>query len=42
MRAISNVHALLYVWIAAFVYSCLAAVAMSSKFAGGTWKKIKL
>jgi Na+-driven multidrug efflux pump len=30
------------VWIAAFVYSCLAAVAMSSKFAGGTWKRIKL
>jgi Na+-driven multidrug efflux pump len=29
-------------WIAAFVYACLAAVAMSSKFAGGTWKKIKL
>ena len=30
------------VWIAAFVYACLAAATMSSKFAGGTWKKIKL
>jgi putative MATE family efflux protein len=30
------------IWIAAFVYACLAAAAMSSKFAGGTWKKIKL
>jgi putative MATE family efflux protein len=30
------------VWISAFVYSCLAAAALSSKFAGGTWKKIKL
>jgi MATE family multidrug resistance protein len=30
------------VWTAAFIYSCLAAVAMTTKFAGGTWKKIKL
>lgn len=30
------------VWIAAFVYSCIAAVAMVGKFAGGTWKNIKL
>jgi Na+-driven multidrug efflux pump len=30
------------VWIAAFVYSCLAAVTMSAKFAGGSWKHIKL
>ena len=30
------------VWIAAFVYSCLAAVTMTTKFASGTWKKIKL
>jgi Na+-driven multidrug efflux pump len=30
------------VWIAAFVYACLAAATMTTKFAGGTWKKIKL
>ena len=30
------------VWMSAFVYSCLAAVVMSVKFAGGTWKKIRL
>jgi putative MATE family efflux protein len=30
------------VWIAAFVYSCLAAITMSAKFAGGSWKHIKL
>jgi MATE family multidrug resistance protein len=30
------------IWIAAFVYSCLAAVVMSVKFAGGSWKKITL
>jgi multidrug resistance protein, MATE family len=30
------------IWIAAFVYSCLAAVVMSVKFAGGSWKKIAL
>jgi multidrug resistance protein, MATE family len=30
------------VWVAAFVYSCLATVAMTTKFAGGTWKRIKL
>ncbi|HTQ41832.1 MAG TPA: MATE family efflux transporter [Polyangiaceae bacterium] len=30
------------IWIAAFVYSCIAAVAMVAKFAGGTWKNIKL
>jgi putative MATE family efflux protein len=30
------------IWIAAFVYACLAAVTMSVKFAGGSWKTIKL
>jgi multidrug resistance protein, MATE family len=30
------------IWMAAFGYACLAAVAMSTKFAGGSWKKIKL
>ncbi len=30
------------IWIAAFVYSCLAAAVMSAKFAGGAWKKIKI
>jgi multidrug resistance protein, MATE family len=30
------------IWIAAFGYACLAAVVMSTKFAGGSWKKIKL
>jgi MATE family multidrug resistance protein len=30
------------IWIAAFGYSCLAAVVMSVKFAGGSWKKITL
>jgi putative MATE family efflux protein len=30
------------VWIAAFAYACLAAVVMATKFAGGSWKKIKL
>jgi MATE family, multidrug efflux pump len=30
------------IWIAAFVYSCLAAATMSTKFAGGSWKTIKL
>lgn len=30
------------VWIAAFVYAIIAAVAMTGKFAGGTWKNIKL
>jgi Na+-driven multidrug efflux pump len=30
------------IWIAAFVYACLAAATMSAKFAGGTWKQIKL
>jgi putative MATE family efflux protein len=30
------------VWIAAFFYACLAAVVMSAKFAGGSWKQIKL
>jgi multidrug resistance protein, MATE family len=30
------------IWIAAFVYACLAAVVMSAKFAGGTWKAIRL
>ena len=30
------------IWMAAFAYSCLAAVVMSVKFAGGSWKKIQL
>lgn len=30
------------IWIAAFVYACLAAATMTVKFAGGSWKKIKL
>ena len=30
------------IWMAAFGYSCLAAVVMSVKFAGGSWKKIAL
>jgi putative MATE family efflux protein len=30
------------IWIAAFVYACVAAVTMSTKFARGTWKTIKL
>ncbi len=30
------------IWIAAFGYACLAAVVMSMKFAGGSWKKIQL
>ena len=30
------------IWIAAFVYSCLAAATMTAKFAGGSWKKIRL
>jgi putative MATE family efflux protein len=30
------------VWIAAFVYACLAAATMTTKFAGGSWKNIKL
>jgi MATE family multidrug resistance protein len=30
------------IWIAAFVYACLAAATMSTKFAGGSWKTIKL
>jgi MATE family, multidrug efflux pump len=30
------------IWIAAFVYACLAAATMSIKFAGGSWKAIKL
>ncbi len=30
------------IWIAAFVYACLAAITMSAKFAGGGWKQIKL
>jgi len=35
-------HGLRGIWISAFVYACLAAVAMSAKFAGGSWKKIRL
>jgi MATE family multidrug resistance protein len=30
------------IWMAAFGYSCLAAAVMSAKFAGGSWKKIRL
>jgi Na+-driven multidrug efflux pump len=30
------------IWMAAFAYACLAAVVMSVKFAGGSWKKIQL
>jgi putative MATE family efflux protein len=30
------------IWIAGFVYACLAAAVMSIKFAGGTWKAIRL
>ncbi len=30
------------IWMAAFAYSCLAALVMSVKFAGGSWKKIQL
>jgi len=30
------------VWMAAFAYSCLAAIVMSVKFAGGSWKQIRL
>jgi len=30
------------VWIAAVAYSCLAALVMSLKFAGGGWKQIRL
>jgi putative MATE family efflux protein len=30
------------VWMAAFIYACLAAIVMSVKFAGGSWKQIKL
>jgi multidrug resistance protein, MATE family len=30
------------IWMAAFGYACLAAVVMSAKFAGGSWKKIQL
>ncbi len=30
------------IWMAAFGYACLAALVMSVKFAGGSWKRIKL
>jgi putative MATE family efflux protein len=30
------------IWIAAFVYACLAAAVMSAKFASGSWKQIRL
>lgn len=30
------------IWIAAFIYMCLAAFVMSAKFAGGSWKAIRL
>ncbi|HXX66080.1 MAG TPA: MATE family efflux transporter [Polyangiaceae bacterium] len=30
------------IWIAAFIYMCLAAAVMSAKFASGSWKSIRL
>jgi hypothetical protein len=30
------------IWISSFVYACLAAVTLSLKFAGGSWKQIRL
>ena len=30
------------IWISSFVYACLAAATLSLKFAGGSWKHIKL
>jgi putative MATE family efflux protein len=30
------------IWISSFVYACLAAAVLSAKFAGGSWKTIKL
>jgi MATE family multidrug resistance protein len=30
------------IWVAAFIYMCLAAIVMSAKFASGTWKSIRL
>jgi hypothetical protein len=30
------------VWISSFVYACLAAATLSLKFAGGSWKHIRL
>jgi putative MATE family efflux protein len=30
------------IWIAGVIYACLAAAVMSAKFAGGTWKAIRL
>jgi Na+-driven multidrug efflux pump len=30
------------VWISAFFYACAAAATMTTKFAGGSWKNIKL
>jgi MATE family multidrug resistance protein len=30
------------IWMSAFGYACFAAAVMSTKFAGGSWKKIKL
>ncbi|MGH7441029.1 MAG: MATE family efflux transporter [Polyangiaceae bacterium] len=30
------------IWIAGVIYACLAAAVMSAKFAGGTWKTIRL
>ncbi|MCL2447400.1 MAG: MATE family efflux transporter [Polyangiaceae bacterium] len=30
------------IWIAAFVYMCIAAAVMSAKFASGSWKTIRL
>jgi Na+-driven multidrug efflux pump len=30
------------IWVAAFIYMCLAAAVMSAKFASGSWKTIRL
>ncbi len=30
------------IWTAGVIYACLAAAVMSAKFAGGTWKAIRL
>jgi MATE family multidrug resistance protein len=30
------------IWMSAFLYACLAAAVMTAKFAGGSWKRIRL
>ena len=35
-------YGLLGMWTAAVTYACCAALVMSVKFRGGTWKTIKL